>query len=238
MAAFPIDGVVLLYNRRPPRVEYEPPLVEGFKAEHGEDPFELDEMEPRWLSYRARILTQFMREVRETMDAASEERGGGKRIEVSAILNGTEEENLYRGMDLRAWVSEGLVDTLIPYTSAPNYNSFVESWPDARDLDFFIELTKGTSGKLAPNLMPRHMSTEDYMRKAARLYEAGIENFFFWDCGENRGGPDVESWSALRRLGHREEVEAWVEHERPGLASPSMAVRKLGDWDMRYQTPG
>ena len=238
MAAFPIDGVVLLYNRRPPLVEYEPPLVEAFKAEHGEDPFVLDEMEPRWLSYRARVLTQFMREVREAMDAASEERGGGNRIEVSAIVNGTEEENVYRGMDLRAWVSEGLVDTLIPYTSAPNYNSFVESWPDARDLDFFIELTKGTPCKLAPNLMPRQMSGEDYMRKAARLYEAGIENFFFWDCSENRGGPDVESWSTMRRLGHREEVEAWVEHERPGLASPDMAVRKLGEWDMRYQTPG
>ena len=33
MASYPIDGVCLMYNRRPPFVEYEPPLVEGFKDE-------------------------------------------------------------------------------------------------------------------------------------------------------------------------------------------------------------
>ena len=236
MCSYQVDGVALLYNRRPPLVEYEPPVVEGFKAEHGEDPFELDEMEPRWLSYRARVLTQFMREVREAMDAASEEQGEGRRIEVSAIVLGTEEENLYRGMDLKAWVSEGLVDTLIPYTSAPKYNSSVESWSDERDLDFFIKLTKDTPCKLAPNLMPRQISAEDYMRRAARLYEAGIENFFFWDCSENRG--DVQSWSALRRLGHREEVEARAKGDSLSLASPTMVVRKLGDWDMAYEMPG
>ena len=238
MASFGADGVALLYNRRPPLVEYEPPLVEGFKAEYGLDPHQVDEMDPRWLTYRARILTQFMREVREAMDAASEEQGRGRRIEVSAIVMSTEEENLYRGMDLRAWVDEGLVDTLIPYTSAPNLNSFVESWTDVRDLDFFIALTKDTPCKLAPNLMPRNMSAEDYMRRAASLHDAGIENFFFWDCTENRGGPDAQSWSAMRRLGHREEVEAWAKGEQVSLETSRMDVRKLGDWDMRYQTPG
>ena len=38
MAQFPIDGVCLLYNRRPPMIEYEPPLVEGFQREYGQDP--------------------------------------------------------------------------------------------------------------------------------------------------------------------------------------------------------
>ena len=30
MAGYGVDGVCLLYNRRPPLVEYEPPLVDGF----------------------------------------------------------------------------------------------------------------------------------------------------------------------------------------------------------------
>lgn len=237
IASFPVDGVALLYNRRPPLAEYEPPIVDGFMTEHGDDPRRLDEMDPRWLSYRARVLTQFMREVRRAMDAVAEEQGR-RRIEVSAIVLATEQENLYRGMDLRAWVREGLVDTLIPYSTAPNYNSFMDSWTDQTDLDFHVSITKGTPCKLAPNLMPRDMTAEDYMQRAGALYEAGIENLFFWDCSENRGGPDVQSWTALRRLGHREEVEAWNAAGGPSLASPSAAVTMLGDWDMRYQTPG
>ena len=78
MAEFPIDGICLLYNRRPPLVEYEPPVVQGFIDEFGEDPRQLDSMDSRWLSYRARVLTQFMREVREAMVAAASERGLSK----------------------------------------------------------------------------------------------------------------------------------------------------------------
>ena len=52
MAQRPIDGICLLYNRRMPLVEYEPPIVEGFKRQFGEDPHQLDAHDPRWLSYR------------------------------------------------------------------------------------------------------------------------------------------------------------------------------------------
>ena len=55
MAEYPIDGICILYNRRPPFVEYEAPLVEGFKREFGEDPRELDERDPRWLQYRCSV---------------------------------------------------------------------------------------------------------------------------------------------------------------------------------------
>ena len=50
IAGYDIDGICLLYNRRPPYVEYEPPLTDGFKAEYGEDPREIDERDQRWLS--------------------------------------------------------------------------------------------------------------------------------------------------------------------------------------------
>ena len=67
MANYPIDGVCPLFNRRLPLVEYEPPLVEGFMREFGADPRELDERDPTWLAYRSRVLTQFMRELRQAM---------------------------------------------------------------------------------------------------------------------------------------------------------------------------
>ena len=41
IAERPVDGVCLLFNRRMPLVEYEPPVVEGFQQEYGLDPREL-----------------------------------------------------------------------------------------------------------------------------------------------------------------------------------------------------
>ena len=114
-----------------------------------------------------------------------------------------------------------------------------EAWTDVRDLEYFISLTKGTACKLAPNIMPRQMSPEAYRKRAAALYDAGVENLFFWDCASCDGRANYSgSWDGLRRLGHREEIEAWTKLDGPTLAAPTTAIRKLGDWDMSYDTPG
>ena len=42
----------------------------------------------------------------------------------------------------------------------------------------------------------------------------------------------------MRRLGHKEEIAAWVEAGEPNVDAPLMFVRKLGDWDFTYMTPG
>ena len=99
-ANYDVDGVSLLYNRRPPFSEYEAPMVEGFIAEHGKDPRQLDDEDPSWLMYRCGVLTQFMREVREAMDDEAR-RQGRRRIVVSAIVMRDAAENLYYGMDLK-----------------------------------------------------------------------------------------------------------------------------------------
>ena len=64
----PIDGVAVLYNRRPPLLAYETPIVEGFKKKFGIDPREIPETDPRCLKFRAGFLTQFMRELRHGME--------------------------------------------------------------------------------------------------------------------------------------------------------------------------
>ena len=239
MAQRPIDGICLLYNRRMPLVEYESPIVDGFKEQFGEDPHQLDANDSRWLSYRAGVLTEFMREVRAAMD---EEGGAQKRrvrIEISAIVGGTEEENLINGMDLAAWVSEGLVDTLIPYTSGPNYDSSVTAWTDPKQLEYFVNLVRETSCVLAPNLMPRHMTPEEFRRRAATVYSAGAENMFFWDCAGGSGRANYrDMWNALRRLGHRAEIDAWRASGESDLSNPRMDLSKLGDWNLSYVTPG
>ena len=233
------DGVCLLYNRRPPLVEYEPPLIEGFKAEYGEDPRQIDEHDPRWLRYRATFLTRFMGEVRAELNTIAQEQGRSTPLRISAVVMASIEENLYHAIDLKAWIDEGLIDTIIPYSSFENLESMDEAWTDDRDIEPFVSLTRGTACELAPNIMPRQLTPEALRRRAAALYKTGVEHFFFWDTDplqprSNNSGP----WNAVRRLGHREEIEAWMRAGEPSLGTPTMTIRALGDWDLSYRTPG
>ncbi|MCH8346743.1 MAG: hypothetical protein IIC87_07455 [Chloroflexi bacterium] len=239
MAGRAVDGVCVLYNRRPPLVEYEAPLVEGFVKEHGLDPRKLDANDPRWLAYRCGALTKFHRELRAAIDEAAKERGLDRHLEISAVVMSSEAENLVNGMDLRAWISEGLVDTIVPYTSVLALDSMADSWTDISDLDFFIDITRGTACKLAPNMMPREITGEDYRSRASAIYGAGAEHIFLWDTDAQQprlatAGP----WDVAKRLGHRDEIAGWISGGHPSLAVPRRSVSKLGDWDLGYSTPG
>ena len=64
MAEYPIDGICLLFNRRPPYIAYETPLLEAFAAVHGIDPQELTDTDPTWIEFRGSVMTAFMRRVR------------------------------------------------------------------------------------------------------------------------------------------------------------------------------
>ena len=237
MAERPIDGVCLLYNRRLPLVEYEPPVVAAFQDEYGLDPHALPADDERWLRFRARELTQFMREVRQAMDEVGA--ASGRSLGVSAVVMSSEQENLQNAMDLGAWVAEGIVDTLIPYTSAPGGDSHAVSWEDPADLAYFVELVRGTDCVLAPGMMPRHRPPEDVRRQAAGIYGAGAEHLFFWDAAGGSGRANFGTmWNALRRLGHRDEIEAWLEAGEPSLQPTAHDVDVLDDWDLSYTTPG
>ena len=237
VAQHPVDGICILYNRRPPLVDYEPPLVEGFMEAYGEDPRGLADDDARWLGYRSSALTAFHRELREALDGLAREQGRD-RIAVSAcVLN--REENFRNGLDLAGWIAEGLVDTLIPYTDLPGVDSMGMAWEDEEAVRYFVDLVEGTDCELALNIMPRHMPAEAFGRKAASLYAQGVENLFFWDSAGPSGRAHFgSSWNGLRNLGHRREIEAWLEDGAPGVRQVTTPLRKLGEYDLTYQTPG
>ena len=239
MAAYPVDGIALLFNRRPPYLDYEAPLVESFTREFGEDPHDLDERDPRWLAHRAAVLTAFMRRVRAEMDAASAARQG-KRIDISVCVLGTQADNDFFGMDVATWAREGLIDTLIPYSPAPLALPVAEdTWISGEQIQPFVEAVRGTSCLMAPNLMPRDLSAEDYRRMASKLYGAGAEHLFVWDCAGSWFRANHQApWNSLRRLGHRDEIEAWRQAGEPSLANPTIPIRRLGGWDMTTIAPG
>ena len=243
-AGYPIEGICLLYNRRPPYLEYEQPLVDGFKAAHGRDPHLLPEDDPTWLTYRAGVMTEFMRRVRGEMDTVSQEQGRQRPIEVSVCVLGKEEDNMFFALDIPAWVREGLVDTIIPYSPAPlalpvwERGRDTDTWSNPEQVKPFVDATRGTRCTLAPNVLPRQMSPEDFRRMASMLYGTGADHLFFWDSDVPNRADYTEGWSALRRLGHREEIEAWKEAGEPSLTTPTMELRKLGHWDVSYAPPG
>lgn len=218
MLAYQVDGVCIAYNRRPPLVEYEKPVLDSFRQATGLDATQLDDRDPRWLKHRAGVLTQFMRELRSMVGAKP----------ITAIVMSSERENLFQAMDLEAWIAEGLVDTIVPYTSVERLTSTADSWDDPRDLEFFVRITRGTKCELAPNMMPRLMPPETYLKRAKGIYNLGVERLFFWDT--NARYHFDPSWSVLRRLGHKDAL--------PVPARPGKKLRKLGDWDLTYATPG
>ena len=230
---FAIDGVALLYNRRPPLLAYEAPTVKGFQAKYGEDPRELDPLDERWLSFRSTFLTQFMRELRDVLDEVEREQGRS-RLAVTAVVCGPG-ENMFHGMDLKTWIGEGLVDTLIPYSSSVRLNSFVPAWDDPKDVEHFVSLVKDTDCELALNMMPRALTSHEFYDLAYRLYQSGVERFFFWDGLGRTGG--VGRWRKAPRLGHRREVEEWFKQGKPSLR-PASRLWKVDGWDLRMETPG
>jgi len=233
---YPIDGVCLIYVRRPPFVDYEPPLVDGFRAEFSLDPRELPEDDPRWLEYRCRVLTGFMREVREEMDAVARARGR-KRLAITAIVSGRREENVRDGIKVEDWIAAGTVDTLIPYTMAPGLDSSAVSFPDARDAAYWAGLAKGTACEVPISVLPRFMTPEEYRRTAAGYYGAGAETLFFWDCAYHAYNNQY-AWNTMRRLGHREEIAAWMQSGQPEMPAPTVPLLSLGGWNLADDTPG
>lgn len=236
----PIDGVAVLYNRRPPLVAYEAPVVEGFQKEYGLDPRQLPENDPRFIRYRSRFLTQFHRELRAELDQIARELKRETPLEITAVVSNGE-ENLLLGMDLATWAEEGLVDTIIPYSSVerigaygnkigPNTWDGEPSWEDPEDVAWFVSLVKGTRTKVALNMMPRFLTKEAQYRKAHQLYKAGVEHLFFWD--------GLHRVLNVRRLGHREEVSDWMASGQPPFRPTAVRVWELGGWDLHTETPG
>ena len=236
ISGYEIDGVCMAYNRRPPYLEYEQPLLDGFLKTHGKDALAVGDRDREWLKYRATFMTLFMKQVREVTETARRQKGRTRPLEVSAIVLSSEMENLYYGLDLEEWVKQGLIDTIMPYSSVRGINSSKDSWTDPAEAEFFYRITEGSSCKLALNLMPRRLSPDQYRERAHALYEAGSDHFFFWDT--NARNDFSPSWDVLRRLGHRDELARWARDGKPAYEAPGSRLRKLGNWNLGYETPG
>jgi hypothetical protein len=198
------DGINLGFVRGLPCLLYEQPMVDGFRQTFGQDPRNLPEDDPRWLRFKAGVMTDFMRALRREMDRVGAQQG--RKVQVSAYVLNNEALNLTHGLDAATWAQEGLVDFIIPY---PLHN--------VMDVDIaaFVRMTRGTECKVYPEVMPRRQSPAEYREKALAFYAEGVDGLAFWDASSAYRAGFKDEWSMVRRLGHKEELAGWAPDEWP-----------------------
>ena len=193
IGAYDPDGVCLCLTRGIPVVLYEPLMVAGFEEQHGVDPRSLDELDPRWLEYQAKILTAFVRRARERLDP---------RQHLSAMVPGNEAECRRWGLDVAAWVRQGLIDDLYPVAQRFNSAHTHYDAPEALDLSYF----QGLEGRDRVRLIPCFYTWTLYNRDPAAFrrlvrsaLDEGADQYCIWDGDASYDGGKIgdigyESW--------------------------------------------
>ena len=218
---YDIDGVNPIFNRGAPFLLYETPLVEGFRAETGLDATQLAEDDERYLRYRAGVMTEFMAELRKEMQEIGAARG--RPLEISAHVLNNAKTNLFYGLDVPAWVEQGLIDNLISYP-----------WRDEEiDVDYFAQLTSSSSVQYYPEVMPRTMPPETFRSRALQNYAAGADGLCFWDT--NGRHQRLKEWSMIRRLGHRDQLAEWDDGD--GRLYRTVPLRSVGGYVLDKYPP-
>jgi hypothetical protein len=175
---YDIDGVHLCFTRGPEYIGYEQPVLDDFRRQYGEDARDVDDDDERLYAVKASYLTEFLRTVRSAADRHGEKRG--RKMQVSAIFEGSREDMRYFAYDAYTWVKEKLVDFII--TDPPSE---------------LIRLAKENGCQV-------YMAStkEDNVQTMKHAYAAGMDGMAIWDISTTR----PETWAIDSRLGHRDEL--------------------------------
>lgn len=143
-----VDGLLLDFLRTMPVIGYDPPVVAAYVRDFGISPLENagERASERWKRFRADYVTRFVRDVRSI--AQAEERRSGRRILIAVRV--TPRDNLWKGLDVERWVSDGLIDILIP----SNYSMFNPPF----SVEPFVAMTRGTDCEVHPCINPDRKS--------------------------------------------------------------------------------
>lgn len=194
-----VDGINLCFVRGPHLLCYEKPILDAFQAKYGEDAREVDPKDPRLLEIRASFMTDFVRKVRSVLDEVGTEKG--KHLELSVWVWPSNQNvwlgktPLEEGLDIKVWIREGLLDSLI-----------CQGLPVDED---YLELCKAYNCNyiFGYSFGGKQGEAGTTPETVAQIYKAGVEHFVYWDVDCFQINPEMWSW--IRRIGHREEMENW-----------------------------
>jgi hypothetical protein len=170
------DGICLAFIRGVPLVLYEPPMVNGFLEKYGIDPRQLSETEPRWLEYQAEVVISFLKKVKESLKS-------GQRL--SVIVPANEFDCVKWGLDVRAWLRDGIVDDLIPTGQRFDDMDVHRDDPGNLDFNYFNELPGREKIKLTPMLYPWEVFSTDYPAWKQYIFSYlnnGADGYTVWDA--------------------------------------------------------
>jgi len=183
--------------------DYSHPAVRDFRLAYIEeacrkypiDGFELDFMRhpfffpPEVAADRADVMTGFMRSVRQLLTAVGEEKKTPLPLQV--LVPRTLEACRLVGIDLEAWVREGLVDAIVP----KHFIQFNMEIP----VESFQAAVQGTSVEVYPCIEQRgeagkgeawHVFPDEKFRAvAARYWQAGVGGLYLYNFFNHRPHP-------------------------------------------------
>jgi len=227
---FGADGAHIVFNRGFPLVLYEPPFLERFQKQYGEDPRSVPESDARITQMRSDIVTTFMKELRAMLAEERDRRGNGKRLEISLCVLANEHDNLQYGLDIRRLVEEGLIDEVYPSFHTGDFGSTERIW----DFNFFQDVCSPKGVPVIPvysSAIINEGNIRSWAKTTLSLYEQGASGVAFWDV--SCVAPE-RLWPVVARSGHIDELKSLQER---GLPNPlHLPIRRLGDTivDARY----
>ncbi len=206
------DGINLCFVRGPHFLLYEQPIVDAFRAEHGDDARSVDPADPRLQKIRADLMTRFVQKARGVLDEIGREKN--KRLELSVWVWPSKQNvwlgstPLAEGLDVKRWIRDGLLDSVICQEGIDA--DYVQL---GRDAGCRFVLYTGYRGDKA--MSPKSVTS---------AYEAGVDAFAYWDIDAAQIFP--RHWDWLRRIGHRKEMADWPSHD-PG--TPLVRLKKVAN---------
>jgi len=195
MVSLGADGAGLIFNRGFPLVLFEEPFLALFRERYDIDPREIEETDPRITALRSDIVTTFMRELRARLDEE------GRRLEISAMVLGSEADNLRYGLDLRRLAAEALLDEI-----------YVYPWDfggTSRETDFTFFREIGVP--FYPSLNTGYLAGKELLEQALQCYAEGAASVTAFDAEFLALAPDLERWLAVSRFGHLDEMNVRLE---------------------------
>ena len=159
---------------------------DGISLDFDRDPWLFkEEGDPK----NAEIMTAFIGQVRAILDGTAKERGRPMYLHVRVIPD--VDACLARGMDVRRWVEEGLVDAISP---GCGYMTF------SLDLDPWLEMVEGKPCWIYP--CNNHWKTAEVARAWAKLmYHRGAHGLYLFNWGHLLYGFDPATPPASARVG-------------------------------------
>jgi hypothetical protein len=185
-------GFHLVLNRGIPFSYFESPVLKDFRREFGLDLRTLPTTDRRVIAFRARYVTQFLRELREMLRTRGR---GDAKIAVNVFQD--KKTNDEFGLDVRTWACRRLVDRLCPFQWEALIHRKI-------DMGFFRRATRGTGVEVFPYMAINHREIgtpfQELRTRALTLLRDGADGLCWWDA---------EPYATRANWGNRAELETW-----------------------------